>query len=69
MRTAIGYVRVSTEMQASEGVSLEAQKKRIQLWAEANGYKVVAIHADVGFTPFSGQPGQLPCEPSRRPRG
>ena len=30
VRTAIGYVRVSTDMQASEGVSLEAQQGAIR---------------------------------------
>ena len=36
---AIGYVRVSTEEQARDGVSLEAQRSRIEAWATANGVK------------------------------
>ena len=30
IRRAIGYVRVSTDMQANEGISLEAQQAAIQ---------------------------------------
>lgn len=35
---AVGYVRVSTEAQALDGVSLEAQEARIEAWCIANGY-------------------------------
>ena len=31
---AIGYIRVSTDRQATEGVSLAAQRTRIRGWAE-----------------------------------
>ena len=37
VRTAIGYVRVSTDMQASEGVSLEAQQGRFGSTASCMG--------------------------------
>jgi len=37
MQTAIGYVRVSTEDQANEGVSLDAQKAKVAAWCLANG--------------------------------
>jgi site-specific DNA recombinase len=40
MKQAIGYIRVSTEKQASEGVSLEAQKARICAWCAVNGYEL-----------------------------
>lgn len=49
-QTAIGYVRVSTEAQASDGVSLEAQRARIESWASANGIKLLAIHVDAGIS-------------------
>ena len=49
---AVGYVRVSTQFQAQEGVSLEAQKARIKAWAEANGYELLAIHVDAGISGF-----------------
>ena len=35
MRKAIGYIRVSTEQQVDEGVSLEAQKAKIVAWCKA----------------------------------
>lgn len=50
MRKAIGYIRVSTEMQAQEGVSLEAQRAKIQAWAELNDYQLVAIYEDAGLS-------------------
>ena len=50
MNKAIGYIRVSTTEQASEGVSLEAQRAKIAAWAVANDYELVAIHEDAGIT-------------------
>ena len=47
---AIGYVRVSTEGQAQEGVSLEAQRARVAAWCLANGYTLMATHEDAGFS-------------------
>ena len=38
MKQAIGYIRVSTEKQANEGVSLEAQEAKIVSWCKANDY-------------------------------
>jgi site-specific DNA recombinase len=35
---AFGYIRVSTDGQAKEGVSLEAQESKIRAWCDANGY-------------------------------
>jgi hypothetical protein len=32
----IGYVRVSTDGQAQDGVSLDAQEAKIRAWAELN---------------------------------
>lgn len=49
-RQAIGYVRVSTSGQAAEGVSLEAQRARIEAAAVAAGLELVAIHADEGLS-------------------
>ena len=45
---AIGYIRVSTEAQATEGVSLAAQRARVRAWATIRGTKLVAIHAAEG---------------------
>lgn len=50
MNTAIAYVRVSTERQASEGVSLDAQRARIEAWCSANGYTLSAVYVDAGIS-------------------
>lgn len=50
MKQAIGYIRVSTEQQANEGVSLEAQQARIESWCKANGYELVNTHKDAGVS-------------------
>ncbi|MBL9044492.1 MAG: recombinase family protein [Myxococcales bacterium] len=45
---AIGYVRVSTDMQAQEGVSLDSQKLRIQAHCTAMDIHLVEIMVDAG---------------------
>lgn len=45
---AIGYIRVSTEEQASEGVSLEAQRERIEAYAMLYDLELVDIYEDAG---------------------
>jgi DNA invertase Pin-like site-specific DNA recombinase len=50
MKQAIGYIRVSTEQQAQEGVSLDAQRAKLKTWCKANGYELVAIHEDAGIS-------------------
>ena len=47
---AVGYTRVSTDGQATDGVSLEAQQARIRAWCEANGYALLALHVDAGLS-------------------
>lgn len=47
---AIAYVRVSTEQQATEGVSMAAQLERIRAYCLANGLELVAIHEDAGLS-------------------
>ncbi len=49
-RTARIYIRVSTTLQASEGVSLEAQEARARAWATANGYAIRGVHVDAGIS-------------------
>lgn len=46
IRPAVGYTRVSTEGQAVEGVSLDAQKGRIAAWAASSDSEVVSVHSD-----------------------
>lgn len=50
MRKSIGYVRVSTEEQAREGLSLEAQKARLMAYAAVEEMELVAIHEDAGIS-------------------
>lgn len=50
MKTAIGYARVSTEDQASEGVSLEAQRAKIAAWCIANDVELLDIQTDAGLS-------------------
>lgn len=50
MQQAIGYVRVSTEGQAQDGVSLDAQTARISAWCQANGYSLLSIEQDAGIS-------------------
>jgi len=46
----IGYVRVSTEEQAREGISLEAQKHKIKAWTEALDGDLLFISEDAGIS-------------------
>lgn len=48
MKRAIGYVRVSTEQQASEGVSLEAQAEKVRAYCGLYGFDLVRIESDAG---------------------
>ena len=50
MTKAIGYIRVSTEDQATDGVSLDAQRAKIEAWAIANDYTLTAVHIDAGIS-------------------
>jgi site-specific DNA recombinase len=47
---AVGYTRVSTEEQAREGVSLDAQKARIEAWALANETALIGFYEDAGIS-------------------
>lgn len=46
---AVGYVRVSTQGQAEDGVSLDAQEAKVRAWAELNGAEPV-IFRDEGIS-------------------
>ncbi len=48
MTKAIGYIRVSTEMQVNEGVSLDAQTAKIRAYCELNDLELVEIICDAG---------------------
>ena len=47
---AIGYIRVSTADQATNGLSLDAQRQRIERWCECNGYRLADLHTDAGIS-------------------
>ncbi|MGY2051698.1 recombinase family protein [Methylobacterium sp. JK268] len=47
---AIGYLRVSTEEQASSGYGLEAQERSVRAFALSQGYDLVAMLADPGVS-------------------
>lgn len=44
----VGYIRVSTDMQAQEGVSLDAQRARLQAYCVAQDLILVEVIADEG---------------------
>ena len=46
--TEIGYIRVSAEQQADGGVSLEAQRTKLEAYATALELDLVAIEVDAG---------------------
>jgi site-specific DNA recombinase len=46
----VGYTRVSTVEQASEGMSLDAQESRILAWCEAMGAELVELVTDGGVS-------------------
>lgn len=50
MKHAIGYIRVSTEQQAAEGVSLDSQRARIESWCQVNGYELAQVYVDAGIS-------------------
>lgn len=47
---AAGYIRVSTQMQASEGESLSTQRKQIETHATAKGWELAEIYEDAGIS-------------------
>ena len=49
-RSVAGYIRVSTEEQAQEGVSLAAQKHKIEVYCDLNDLQLVGIIEDAGIS-------------------
>lgn len=47
---AFGYVRVSTEGQVEEGVSLAAQREKIAAYCSLHGLELVAVEGDEGLS-------------------
>lgn len=46
-RTAVGYVRVSTTMQADDGLSLEAQRAAIAAYCSSHDLQLLRVYQDV----------------------
>ena len=44
------YIRVSTEEQAREGYSLDAQRQQLEDYSEANDLEIVDVYVDDGFS-------------------
>ena len=47
---AVGYIRVSTEDQALEGVSLAAQRSKVLAWCDLNDHELLAVEEDAGIS-------------------
>src|ERR671923_2832950 len=50
----VGYLRVSTDRQAEEGLGLEVQEQAIRQWAQAHGHELVALTRDEGISGSNG---------------
>jgi DNA invertase Pin-like site-specific DNA recombinase len=50
MVKAVGYIRVSTEEQASSGISLDAQKAKLEAYAALYDIELVGIEVDAGVS-------------------
>ena len=50
MQKVVGYIRVSTTGQVEEGVSLEAQRAKIEAWCNLNDGELVAVFEDAGIS-------------------
>lgn len=50
MKIVVGYCRVSTDEQAEEGVSLDAQRAKIEQWCTLNEHTLVAVESDEGIS-------------------
>ncbi|MCY3003118.1 MAG: recombinase family protein [Planctomycetota bacterium] len=46
----VGYIRVSTEGQVQDGVSLDAQREKIEAWAKLHDETDVVIYEDAGIS-------------------
>lgn len=50
MKKAVAYLRVSTESQVREGISLEAQRAKIEAWATVHDHELICIEEDAGIS-------------------
>lgn len=69
---AVGYIRVSTADQADNGVSLDAQRQKIEAYAVFQGFELVEIVVDAGVSagkPLAEREGGLRLLELVRPEG
>ena len=57
VRSAVGYIRVSTDMQAADGLSLDAQAAAIEQYCAMQGLKLVEIHGTCFRAEIAERPG------------
>ncbi len=50
MKTATAYIRVSTEGQVTDGVSLDAQRAKIEAWCLVNDVQMGQVFIDAGIS-------------------
>jgi len=50
IRSAYGYLRVSTQSQSNSGLGLAAQKDQIRKYAKQNGYRITKYYTDAGVS-------------------
>lgn len=50
MKQATGYIRVSTQGQVVDGVSIEMQETKIRQWAALNDVELAGLHVDEGLS-------------------
>ncbi|HMK34552.1 MAG TPA: recombinase family protein [Desulfomonilaceae bacterium] len=50
MKRAVGYIRVSTEEQSREGISLDMQTAKIRIYADLNDLNLTEIIQDAGIS-------------------
>lgn len=50
MTRAVGYIRVSTDRQAEEGVSMDFQEEDIRKYCESKGYELTEMFRDAGYS-------------------
>lgn len=67
---AVAYVRVSTDKQAEHGVSLDAQRAKLEAYASLYDVDLVAVEVDAGVSAKSTAPpstGRWACCALARP--
>lgn len=50
----VGYIRVSTDKQAEQGLGLDVQRQALKTWAKAKGHRLVAVESDEGISGSNG---------------